>query len=62
MTELFSPKCLERFQAVTSVEINSTMKNIHMQAKEGKVVDLRSHIMSMTSNIYSFFSVCSTLQ
>jgi hypothetical protein len=38
------------------------MKNIRMQAKEGKVVDLRFHIMSITSNIYAFFSACSSLQ
>jgi hypothetical protein len=51
LTELFSPKRLQSFQAMRSKELNSTMKSIRIQAGEGKLLDLNFQLTSLTSNI-----------
>ncbi|CAN5960930.1 unnamed protein product [Sphagnum jensenii] len=51
LTELFSPKRLQSFQAMRSKELSSTMKSIRIQAGEDKLVDLNFQLTSLTSNI-----------
>jgi hypothetical protein len=51
LTELFSPKRLQSFQAMRSKELSSTIKSIRIQAAEGKLVDLNFQLTSLTSNI-----------
>jgi len=51
LTELFSPKRLQSFQAMRSKELSSTMKSIRIQAGEDKLVDLNFQLTSLNSNI-----------
>jgi hypothetical protein len=50
-TEFFAPKLLQSFESMRTKEINSTINDIHMESGEGKVVDLRFRLSSLSINI-----------
>ncbi|CAM6045612.1 unnamed protein product [Sphagnum compactum] len=50
-TEFFTTKHLQSFESMRTKEINSTINDIHMESGEGKVVDLRFRLSSLSINI-----------
>jgi len=51
MTELFSVKRLQSFEAMRTKEISSMINNIYMESEEGKVVNLNFQLTYHVNNI-----------
>ncbi len=51
MTELFSVKRLQSFEAMRTKEISSMINNIYMESEEGKVVNLNLQLTYHVTNI-----------
>jgi hypothetical protein len=48
--ELFTTKQLQSFQPLRMKEIQETIKEIYMEAQEGKVVDVNTKLTSFSTN------------
>ncbi len=51
LTELFATKHLQSLESMRTKEISSTINDIHMESEEGKVVNLKSRLSSLSINI-----------